>query len=270
MKRRLNIAAGLVHKPELLVLDEPTVGVDPQSRNHIFDTVRALRDKGMTVVYTSHYMEEVEALCDRVAIMDHGEIAALGTVGELVEKHAGRGVEIEIAGELEAAARAAEAHGAVTRSGTVLRIVPTAQLAPVIAAIEASGARIAKIESRQANLETAFLALTGRALRELGPAQAVERAEVLEVLIRGELFVEREILRDEPELLLRGARLLRERHAADRHRPARRRHDAAHHRDRRRLAGAVRAEQAEDLALHDVEIERLDRSPLAVVLAEAA
>jgi len=70
MKRRLNMAAGLVHKPEVLVLDEPTVGVDPQSRNHIFETVRLLRDQGMTVVYTSHYMEEVEALCDRVTIVD--------------------------------------------------------------------------------------------------------------------------------------------------------------------------------------------------------
>src|SRR5207248_6444373 len=68
MKRRLNIAAGLVHEPDVLVLDEPTVGVDPQGRNHIFETVRVLRARGMTVVYTSHYMEEVEALCDRVAI----------------------------------------------------------------------------------------------------------------------------------------------------------------------------------------------------------
>jgi ABC-2 type transport system ATP-binding protein len=76
MKRRLNIAAGLVHEPELLILDEPTVGVDPQSRNHIFETVKALQKSGMTVIYTSHYMEEVEALCDRVAIMDAGAIVA--------------------------------------------------------------------------------------------------------------------------------------------------------------------------------------------------
>ena len=115
MKRRLNIAAGLVHKPELLVLDEPTVGVDPQSRNHIFETVRKLRESGMTVIYTSHYMEEVEALCDRVAIMDAGAIVALGTVAELVAQHAARGVELEISGDLDAAMRAAEAHGAVER-----------------------------------------------------------------------------------------------------------------------------------------------------------
>ena len=166
MKRRLNIAAGLVHEPELLVLDEPTVGVDPQSRNHIFDTVRALKARGMTIVYTSHYMEEVEALCDRIAIMDHGALIALGTIGELVAQHAGKGITLEIAGDAEGAARAAESHASVTRDGSVLRVEPKAGLAPLIAAIEGSGATIARIESREADLETAFLALTGHALRD--------------------------------------------------------------------------------------------------------
>ena len=169
MKRRLNIAAGLVHEPALLVLDEPTVGVDPQSRNHIFETVRALHAKGMTVIYTSHYMEEVEALCQRVAIMDHGEIRALGTIGELVAQHAGRGVELELVGDgavIDAAERAAREHAEVERAGALLRVVPSRELAPVIAAVEAAGCKIARIESRQANLETAFLALTGRALRD--------------------------------------------------------------------------------------------------------
>ncbi|HTR55640.1 MAG TPA: ABC transporter ATP-binding protein [Kofleriaceae bacterium] len=166
MKRRLNIAAGLLHEPELLVLDEPTVGVDPQSRNHIFETVRALHGDGMTVIYTSHYLEEVEALATRVAIMDGGEIRAAGTVAELVAQHAERGVELEVTGDVDAAARAAEAHGEVTRHGEVLRVVPRGALAPVLAAIEATGATIARIESRRASLETAFLALTGRALRD--------------------------------------------------------------------------------------------------------
>jgi ABC-2 type transport system ATP-binding protein len=166
MKRRLNIAAGLLHRPELLVLDEPTVGVDPQSRNHIFETVRALHADGMTVIYTSHYMEEVEALCTRVAIMDAGEIRALGTIGELVAQHAGRGIELELAGDVDVAVRAARAHAEVARTGSVLRVLPAAGIAPVIAAIEGAGATIARIESRQANLETAFLALTGRALRD--------------------------------------------------------------------------------------------------------
>jgi ABC-2 type transport system ATP-binding protein len=156
-----------VHEPELLVLDEPTVGVDPQSRNHIFETVRALHARGMTVIYTSHYMEEVEALCDRVAIMDQGAIVALGSIAELVAQHAGKGVEIEVAGDIDAAARAAEPHGEVTRDGAILRLVPSGSLAPALAAIEAGGGKIARIESRQANLETAFLALTGRALRDM-------------------------------------------------------------------------------------------------------
>jgi ABC-2 type transport system ATP-binding protein len=167
MKRRLNIACGLVHRPQLLVLDEPTVGVDPQSRNHIFETVKALHAQGMTVIYTSHYMEEVEALCDRVAIMDHGALLALGTIGELVAQHAGKGVELEVTGDVDAAARAAEGHAAVARDGALLRIEPRGHLAPVLAAIEATGSTIARIESRQANLETAFLALTGRALRDV-------------------------------------------------------------------------------------------------------
>jgi ABC-2 type transport system ATP-binding protein len=169
MKRRLNLAAGLVHRPELLFLDEPTVGVDPQSRNHIFETVRELRAGGMTVVYTSHYMEEVEALCDRVAIIDGGAIVALGKITDLVAQHAGRGLELELAGapaQLDAAERAAAGHGTVTRDGSVLRVVPAAGLGPLFVAIEATGAAIARVESRQANLETAFLALTGRALRD--------------------------------------------------------------------------------------------------------
>ncbi|HEY5951710.1 MAG TPA: ABC transporter ATP-binding protein [Kofleriaceae bacterium] len=166
MKRRLNIAAGLVHEPELLVLDEPTVGVDPQSRNHIFEVVKSLHARGMTVVYTSHYMEEVEALCDRVAIMDGGKIVALGTIAELIAEHAGKGVDLEISGDIDAAARAAEAHATVERDGAALRVVPNASLAPVIAAIETAGAAIASIHSRQGNLETAFLHLTGRELRD--------------------------------------------------------------------------------------------------------
>ena len=166
MKRRLNIAAGLVHRPALLVLDEPTVGVDPQSRNHIFETVRSLQRAGMTVIYTSHYMEEVEALCDRVAIVDAGAIVALGTVAELIAQHAGRGVELELEGDVEAAARAAAAHGEVTRDGHVLRVVPSAGLGAAIAAVESAGARVARVESLEATLEAAFLALTGRALRD--------------------------------------------------------------------------------------------------------
>ena len=83
MKRRVNIAIALMSRPELLFLDEPTVGIDPQSRNHIFDTILKLRDEGMTVLYTTHYMEEADRLCDRIGIMDHGELIALGSSNDL-------------------------------------------------------------------------------------------------------------------------------------------------------------------------------------------
>jgi ABC-2 type transport system ATP-binding protein len=168
MKRRLNLAAGLLHKPELLILDEPTVGVDPQSRNHIFETVRALRGEGMTVIYTSHYMEEVEVLCDRVAIMDNGAIAATGTIAELIAVHAGKGIVLGIVGDVDAATAAAAAHASVEREGSTLRVMPTSGLAPLVTAIEATGAAIARIQSREATLETAFLALTGKSLRDEG------------------------------------------------------------------------------------------------------
>jgi ABC-2 type transport system ATP-binding protein len=127
--------------------------------------VRELRAKGMTVIYTSHYMEEVEALCDRVAIMDGGAIAATGTIAELIAKHAGKGIELSLSGDVEAAAAAAAKHGTVERTGNVVRVVPSAGLAPVIAAIEAV-ATVARIQSREATLETAFLALTGKSLRD--------------------------------------------------------------------------------------------------------
>jgi ABC-2 type transport system ATP-binding protein len=166
MKRRLNLAAGLLHRPELLVLDEPTVGVDPQSRNHIFETVRRLKQDGMTILYTTHYMEEVEALCDRVAIVDAGAIVATGTVSELIAAHAGRDLSIELTGAVDAAAAAAAAHGAVERTGATLRVTPAGALAPLVAAIEGAGATIARIQSHEANLEAAFLALTGHALRD--------------------------------------------------------------------------------------------------------
>jgi ABC-2 type transport system ATP-binding protein len=168
MKRRLNLAIGLLHDPRLLVLDEPTVGVDPQSRRHIFDSIRALRDQGMTIVYTSHYMEEVEELCDRVAIMDAGKIVASGTLAELAASHGGDGVELELDGAadvLDAAAAAATAFG-VTRDGDVLVVPQQDRLGPAISAIESTGARIKRIASRRADLETVFLTLTGRGLRD--------------------------------------------------------------------------------------------------------
>ncbi len=89
MKRRINIGAALMHHPQLLIMDEPTVDIDPQSRNHILETVRQLNRDGMTVIYTIHYIEEVDYLCDRIAIIDHGEVIALGTKQEFCSRLAG-------------------------------------------------------------------------------------------------------------------------------------------------------------------------------------
>lgn len=85
MKRRLNIACAIAHSPKLIIMDEPTVGIDPQSRNHILESVKKLRKEGATIIYTSHYMEEVEELCDTIAIIDHGKVMAVGTSSELKE-----------------------------------------------------------------------------------------------------------------------------------------------------------------------------------------
>jgi ABC-2 type transport system ATP-binding protein len=172
MKRRLNLAAGMIHEPTLLVLDEPTVGVDPQSRRHIFESIRALQRRGMTILYTSHYMEEVEELCERVAIMDGGAVVASGTLAELAAQHGGSGLDVEIDGDAAAidAACAAAAPLGGTRTDGVLHFEPRPTWAPAIAAVEtaiaASGARIKRIGARRADLETVFLALTGRGLRD--------------------------------------------------------------------------------------------------------
>ncbi len=169
MKRRLNIAAGLLHRPQVLILDEPTVGVDPQSRNHIFATVRSLREAGTTIVYSTHYMEEVEALCDRVAIMDAGMLIAIGTVPELVATHTRDEVVIELGGDpvaVAAATRAACARGGIEHRAAVLHVAHSRGLGSLIAEIEATGAVIVRIASHQSSLEAAFLALTGRALRD--------------------------------------------------------------------------------------------------------
>ena len=170
MKRRLNLAAGLLHRPRLLVLDEPTVGVDPQSRNHIFDTVRALRADGLAVLYTSHYMEEVEELCDEVAIMDGGAIIADGTLAELTARHGGAGqLELELRGDepaLMAAQAMAARHGTVEGGGGILRLPRPPALAPLLADVESAGATIVAVRTVTADLQTVFLALTGHALRD--------------------------------------------------------------------------------------------------------
>ena len=173
MKRRANIAAGLLHRPQLLVLDEPTVGVDPQSRNAILESVEALGAEGLSVLYTTHYMEEAERLCDRVGIIDEGRIVAEGTRRELVSQ-VGEGDRIEVTatGDLDGFAAAARdltgVLGAERRDGAVsVRVADgPAAVASVVGAAERSGVAIAGIEVVEPDLEDVFLHLTGKALRD--------------------------------------------------------------------------------------------------------
>ncbi len=175
MKRRVNIGVGLLHKPRLLFMDEPTVGIDPQSRRAILDTVIDLNKQGMTVLYTTHYMEEAQELSNRVGIIDHGELIALGTQKELTQQvgqteslvlHTDEGQEPE---HLAKAIRDLEGvQRADVTDHTVTVITPGAEeiLAPVVAKAGEIGLKIRSIEIREPNLEAVFLHLTGRALRD--------------------------------------------------------------------------------------------------------
>ena len=173
MKRRLNIAIGLLHRPKLLVLDEPTVGVDPQSRNAILSSVQELGREGMAILYTTHYMEEAERLCDRVGIIDEGRIRAEGTRRELVDLVGQRDrVSLTAAGDLAAAAAAARAlpgvHGATAREGGLDLIVSDGRtmLPRLLQGLSVDGVTIRSVEVIEPDLEAVFLHLTGKALRD--------------------------------------------------------------------------------------------------------
>src|SRR5690606_1946716 len=173
MKRRLNIGIGLLHEPTLLILDEPTVGVDPQSRHAILESVAALTEAGMAVLYTTHYMEEAERLCDRIAIMDEGRVQAQGTRDELVELVGDADVVVLAGGgSLEAAEVAVDRLPAVqrvTRDAEGLRLTvrgaPTAIAGIVTAATDAKMS-LHDVQITRPDLESVFLHLTGRALRD--------------------------------------------------------------------------------------------------------
>jgi len=175
MKRRVNIGVGLLHKPRLLFMDEPTVGIDPQSRRAILDTVKELNKQGMTVLYTTHYMEEAEELSDRVGIIDHGELIALGTQDELT-KQVGQTdtliLHINENEDTEALAESLKGLDGVLESIAVDHevsiITPAAEdvLASVVSKANERGIKIRSIDIREPNLEAVFLHLTGRALRD--------------------------------------------------------------------------------------------------------
>ncbi len=169
MKRRLNMAAGIIHRPRVVLMDEPTVGVDPQSRNRIFEMIEALRAQGTAVVYTTHYMEEAERLCDRIAIIDHGHIIAEGTNGELVHNAFGSRsqVLVRFAGTGAAIAAWVEARGG-RMAGAMAQFTvecPT-EIAGLLDDAARDGLGLEDVSLRRPNLESVFLHLTGRELRE--------------------------------------------------------------------------------------------------------
>src|SRR3989337_3862141 len=172
MKRRINIAAGLLHRPQIVFMDEPTVGIDPQSRRNILDMVQALNAQGMTVLYTTHYMEEAQELSHRIGVIDHGKLIALGTLDELTRLIGQEdSIELKIAGEhvppelTEALRRLPDVSQASAEDGAVRLLVPDANraLADVVAAAGVHGVRIAGVAVQEPNLEAVFLHLTGRA-----------------------------------------------------------------------------------------------------------
>lgn len=177
MKRRLNLACGMVHRPEVLLLDEPSVGVDPQSREQILATVRKLADDGVATVYSTHYMEEVERLADRVLLIDRGRVLAQGTVPELIAL-GGRCPRMEIkfqkipAGEwIE---RIGPDGGSVINDGNnavTIALASMAAVSEVLDRAKAAGGVVSEFNVHSPNLSDAFIALTGRALRDPG-AQA--------------------------------------------------------------------------------------------------
>jgi ABC-2 type transport system ATP-binding protein len=169
MKRRLNMAAGIIHRPRVVLMDEPTVGVDPQSRNRIFEMIEALRDSGTAIVYTTHYMEEAERLCDRVAIIDHGRIIALGTNQELIHNaFASRSqVLARFAGAVPQVTAWVENHGGrMVDSTAEFSIERSIEIAALLDSAASDGLELEDVSLRRPNLESVFLHLTGRELRE--------------------------------------------------------------------------------------------------------
>jgi ABC-2 type transport system ATP-binding protein len=173
MKRRVNIGAALLHKPAVIIMDEPTVGIDPQSRRHILDNVKELNRQGMTVLYTTHYMEEAAELSDHIAIMDQGKVIAQGTHDELI-RLVGQQTRLDLAINAEAEKvlekwRATEGVSNIdAQDGQITVLVNDSNrvLPRLFDAASTAGVRITSVDIQEPNLEMVFLHLTGRALRD--------------------------------------------------------------------------------------------------------
>lgn len=173
MKRRVNIGAALLHRPRVIIMDEPTVGIDPQSRRHILDNVKELNRQGMTVLYTTHYMEEAAELSDHIAIMDQGKVIASGTYAELIRTVGERTrleLVVSVEGELVLPAwrKVEGVTGAAAADGHVTLLVDDSNLVlpRLFDAATGLGARITSVDIQEPNLEMVFLHLTGKALRD--------------------------------------------------------------------------------------------------------
>jgi len=174
MKRRLNIAIALLHQPALIILDEPTVGIDPQSRRKILDSVKTLRDQGTTILYTTHYMEEAQELSDRIAIMDEGQIIACGTQTELVQRVGEQDhliLKVADIHESDFAQMQKSLPGTVLslKDGQTIEVLARngREVLPVLFSVcNQVGIKVVSAEIQEANLEMVFLQLTGKALRD--------------------------------------------------------------------------------------------------------
>jgi ABC-2 type transport system ATP-binding protein len=172
MQRRVNLACGMVHHPEILLLDEPTVGVDPQSRERIIETLRALAAAGATIVYSTHYMEEVEQLCDRALLIDHGHVIAAGSVAELVSL-GGSHHRLEIifrepppAGLFAGLDGVTELDSSAAGGRITLALTGLARVSPVLDRASRAGFSELEFNLHSPNLSDAFMSLTGHALRD--------------------------------------------------------------------------------------------------------
>ncbi len=167
MKRRLNIACGVLHEPRVLLLDEPTVGVDPQSRERIWEMLEVLRRAGATLLLTTHHLEEAEARCERIVIVDHGRVCASGTLAELVSATVGahRTVTLTLDRAPAAAIPGLEAADGDRVLTAQLRDID-AELAPLLGRVAAAGCGVVDLELRRPSLQSVFIHLTGRELRE--------------------------------------------------------------------------------------------------------